>query len=202
MSESNYAGWLPEAAPGGIVRSSVEMEGLSSAMKAPEAAPAPSGSASWLPPSVQRRHHFDDAAEARATRAEERDRADRAEAAADRAVAAYRAAAEARGDSVSAMALATGEGIGRSLQDVLGDAIAAGDREDARSAARDRRQEWLGAGEPSIGRSRDDGWPESSYEADRQIRQADQLHRDLVVYRARHDPFALEAARAKSTAAR
>jgi hypothetical protein len=94
------------------------------------------------------------------------------------------------------MQLATGQDIGRSMPDIFADALAAGDREDARAAAIERRL--AGSGE-FIGVSRSDGWPESPYEADRMLRRADDLHRDLVAVRARHDyAGAVEAARAKS----
>lgn len=146
--------------------------------------------AGWLPPSIARAQRLEDIAEARAERAAERARDDARAAAEDRAVAAYRAAAESRGDVVSALALAQGRDIGRSLGDVLADARAAAENEDARADARDRRQEWMGAAEPSIGRS---SWPSSEYELDRQIQRASDLHRDLVMFMARRNYPAAEA---------
>jgi hypothetical protein len=43
-------------------------------------------------------------------------------------------------------------------------------------------------------------WPESEYQLDRQLRRADELHRDYVAARARYNYGAgIEAARAKSS---
>ncbi len=144
------------------------------------------------------------AAERREARRAEAERQDRAEQAAETALAMYRSQAEARGEVVSAVALARGEIGGRTAAEVLADAQGAADREDARQAARDRREEVCFIDrEPTIHTSRSDGW---EYEFARQLRQAEDLHRALVTYRARHHyPRAAEAARARAgsgTAAR
>jgi hypothetical protein len=153
--------------------------------------------AMWLPPRVARLQEAEDARERRETRREEAERAEAAEAAADKSLSAYRLAAEARGESVSAVALATGEGIGRSMADVFADAVAAADHEDARQGAKAKREAGIEPDHVMVGRS--DGWPESAYQADRQIRRADELHRDLVRYKAaRTYPAAVEAARSKA----
>ena len=142
----------------------------------------------WLPASVQRRMAVEDQAERREARDAEREREARREEAADKTLAAYRAAAEARGEVVSAMALATGQGIGRSIQDVFGDALAASEREDGRAAARQRHEDgdvvYIDR-EPQIQGASRSAWPESEYELNRMLRQADELHRDRVAYVAR-----------------
>jgi hypothetical protein len=178
----------------------------------PDAGPEPSGpdltaaAGSWLPASVQRRIAVEEQAERRLARAADRERQDREESAHERAVGAYRAAAEARGEQVPALAIARGEGLGRSLQDVLGDATAAADHEDARQAARAHREAGLEPAHVEVGRS--DGWPSSSYELDRQLRQADELHHDRIAYRARlasrqgRSAEHIEAERAKADHAR
>ena len=85
----------------------------------------------------------------------------------------------------------------RPVTDVLTDAREAAEDADARSAARDRREELLGFDEGRIGRS--DGWPSTAYAADTMIGRAQQLHSDLLAYRARRNyPAALDAARAKA----
>lgn len=139
--------------------------------------------AGWLPAGVQRRQAVEDQAERREARQAERDRADRQEQAAERALGAYRAAAEARGESIGAVELATGQGLGRGLDDIFSDAIAAADHEDARQAARAHREAGIEPEHIMVGRS--DGWPSSAYEAGRMVRQAGQLHRDLVMTQAR-----------------
>jgi hypothetical protein len=158
----------------------------------------------WLPPRVQRNLIAEAAQEAAAARRAERARDDRADQANDRALAAYRDAAEQR-EYVSAVALATGQQeAGRTLQEVFAGALEASNREDARAAVREARERQgdvpLFVGEGSIGRS---GWPASEYELDRQLRRASDLHRDLVAYQARRNyPAAAEAARAKSAVTR
>jgi hypothetical protein len=154
----------------------------------------------WLPQQVQRRMHAEAVSEARTARRAERERESRHERAEELARAAYREAAEARGEYVSALALASGEVAGRTVAEVLAGALAAAGHEDARSAAREARAAQgevpVVFGEPVIGRS---GWPASEYECARQLERASDLHRDLVVYRARRNyPAAEEAARAKS----
>ena len=142
----------------------------------------------WLPAGVQRRMAVEEQAERREARAAELERAEQAEQAHDKALGAYRAAAEARGETVSALALATGQGIGRSIEDVFADARLAADREDGRAAARRRHEDGdvvFIDREPRIQGASRSSWPSSSYEADRQLRQADQLHRDLVQTQSR-----------------
>jgi hypothetical protein len=139
----------------------------------------------WLPPRVQRAMAAEDAAERREAKRVEAEREMVRDAAHDRALALYRSQAEERGEVVSALAIARGVG-GRSLADVLGDAQAAADREDARQAARDRREDvYYIDQEPVIqGASRSAG-PGSEYELDRQLNQASDLHRDLIAIQAR-----------------
>jgi hypothetical protein len=156
------------------------------------------GAAAWLPARVRRAQAAEDAAERREARRSEAARAEASDAAHDRHLGHYKAACELRGEHVSAMALATGEDIGRSLDDILADAIAAADHEDARQAARAHREAGLEPEHVEVGRS--DGWP---YDLDRQLRQAEDNHRELVALRARLDyPAALEAARARQEAVR
>jgi hypothetical protein len=71
--------------------------------------------------------------------AEEQARADRAEAWRDRNMAMAREQAEARGEVISAIALATGQVRGRTVQDIFRSAIEASARQDAVDAARLRR---------------------------------------------------------------
>jgi pyruvate/2-oxoglutarate dehydrogenase complex dihydrolipoamide acyltransferase (E2) component len=127
---------------------------------------------SWLPPRAVQVIAREEAHERAEARRAEIERADQADQRHESAVAEYRRQAELRGEQLSAVALATGEGLGRSVGDVLEEAAAEADRADARERAREgRNAEWLGAGEPVI-RSRGDGWPESSWEVDRIVRQA------------------------------
>jgi hypothetical protein len=156
------------------------------------------GDAAWLPARVQRRIAAEEHAEAREARRSEAARVEAADAAREKSLGAYRAAAEARGETVSAMALATGEGIGRSMADVFADAIAAADHEDARQAAQARREAGLEPEHVVVGRS---AWPESEYVLDRQVSQLEDNHRELVRWKARLDhAAAIEAARSKSDA--
>lgn len=147
----------------------------------------------FLPPSVQRRQMVEDVREAREAREAERARADREDQAAERGREAFRAAAEARGEHVSVVALAQGQIGGRSLGDIFAGVEAAADREDARQGAAERngRQDW-----GYVGRSE---WPGSEFEASRMVSQAEQNHRDLVAYKARNGyRGAQDAARAKA----
>jgi hypothetical protein len=158
----------------------------------------------WLPLAAQR-NLIHEAAQQRADAARaEKARDARNEAAHEQALQAYRQAAEARGEYVSALELAAGEVTGRTVADVFASALEAAEHEDARAAARERRERQgevpVLVGEPSIGRS---GWPASEYEFDRQLQRASDLHRDFVAYMARRNyPAAAEAARAKSPYAR
>ena len=93
----------------------------------------------WLPESIRRRQALEDAADQRIARAAARERADADERAHDGALQAYRAAAERRGDVFDVLSLATGEGIGRTAEDVFRDMLAISEDEDARAAARDKR---------------------------------------------------------------
>jgi hypothetical protein len=158
----------------------------------------------WLPLAAQRNLIHEAAQQRAEAKRAELERADHADRAHDKALAAYREAAEARGEYVSAVDVAAGRVPGRTVADVFRGALEAGEREDARAAVRDRRAAQgevpLMFGEASIGRS---GWPQSEYELDRQLRRASDLHRDLVAFMARRDyPAAAEAARAKSAYAR
>jgi hypothetical protein len=154
-----------------------------------------------LPAGIQRRMAASDAAEAREGRAAEAEREARREAAHERALTAFRSAAEARGEYVSGVALATGQAGGRSLADIFAGVEAAADREDARlgAAERHQRDDWgyLDGREPQLAAR--SSWPGSEFEASRMIERAEDLHRDLIAYQAgRNYPAALEAARAKS----
>ena len=141
---------------------------------------------SWLPARVQRSIAAEEARERREERDAQRKRDERREQAHDRALGAYRAAAEDRGEVVSAMAIARGEVTGRDINDILGDARAAADREDIRQASRDRREDvhWIDQ-EPTIHGASRSAWPESEWELDRLIRRAQQDHSWFVAYRAR-----------------
>ncbi len=157
----------------------------------------------WLPPSVARRMAAEEQRERREAREAERARQARAEAAQERAVALYAAQAQARGEDLSAMRLASGRGLGRTVEQTLADAIAAADHQDAREAARAKREAGIELAHVEVGHAeagRSDGWPSSSYELERMIREAEGLHRDLVAVRARYDYTAAEeATRAKSS---
>jgi hypothetical protein len=158
------------------------------------------GAAGWLPARVQRAQAAEEAAERREARRAEAARAERAEAAREKSLSAFRAAAELRGEVVSALALAAGEVAGRTLGDIFADARRAGDREDALAASRDRREELVYVDEPVIaGASRSEPLV-SEYALGREIRRAAGLHSDLMAVRARHDYRAAEeAARAKAS---
>jgi hypothetical protein len=96
------------------------------------------------------------------------------------------------------MQLATGQDIGRSLEDIL--TAARGNL--ARDYAPQKPVDERFYAEPVIHASRS-AWPESEYALDRQLRRADELHRDFVAARARyHYPAAEVAARAKQDAVR
>ena len=100
---------------------------------------------SFLPPAVARRALRDDAREARETRLAEAERERLMEERHSRALDTYRAQAEARGEVLDVMALATGQVHGRSIADILEAARLAGDREDLVMAARLHRE---GHGDP------------------------------------------------------
>jgi hypothetical protein len=94
---------------------------------------------------VARRAAQDDAREAIAAKHAEAERELLAEERHSRAMALYCQQAEARGEVVTAMQLATGQVSGRSIADILAAAVAAGDRDDVTTAAKLHR---LGHGEP------------------------------------------------------
>jgi hypothetical protein len=139
------------------------------------------GAPSWLPERIQRAQAIEDQREQREGRAAEAEREGRREVAEDRARMAYRSQAEARGDVVSAVALATGQGLGRTIGDVFTDARAQADIADAREAARQRHEREDG---PAMA-GRSDGWPESRYQLERMVRQAEDNGRWMVAYQTR-----------------
>lgn len=85
------------------------------------------GVPSFLPPGVARRMVHADAQEAIAAKQAEAERELLAEERHSRAMALYCQQAEARGEEISALALATGQVRGRSVQDILTAASAAAD---------------------------------------------------------------------------
>ncbi len=103
------------------------------------------GTPSWLPPGIARRMAQESAREAREAKQAEREQETRREQVRERAMSLYVQQAEARGEVVTAMQLATGQVTGRPIADVFAAAIAAGDRDDVITEARLNR---LGHGEP------------------------------------------------------
>jgi hypothetical protein len=97
------------------------------------------GSPEWLPVGVRRAQEAADRAEARAAAVAESQRAAVVEEARQRSLVAAREAAQLRGEAISAMATVTGEGLGREVGDVFGDALAAAAADDVVSAARASR---------------------------------------------------------------
>jgi hypothetical protein len=172
------------------------------------------GVAAWLPDRVLRAMAVEDAHERAEAKRAQAEQEDRAEAAHDAALALYRRQAEARGEVVSALALATGEDVGRSAADVLTEAAAAADRQDAIQRARERREDgnwcYLDAPEPRIqgAASRAGWWPESEWEVDRLIRQAEDARSWMAGYQMRlasrqgRASEHIEAKRAQAEAAR
>jgi hypothetical protein len=102
------------------------------------------GVAGWLPASVLRAQALEEQAERREARAAERLAGERAEARRSASLAMYAAGCEARGEAVPVMAMARGEVAGRDFADVLADAAAMADRQDAIEAARARRETGTG----------------------------------------------------------
>ena len=98
------------------------------------------GWAAWLPPTAQRELAREDALEAAEARRAEEERQAAAEAWHERNLAMYRAQAEARGEEITAIALAAGRVTGRPIAAVFADAQRAADAQDARDAARARRE--------------------------------------------------------------
>jgi hypothetical protein len=103
------------------------------------------GVPAFLPPAVARRALRDDAAEVREARRAEAERERLAEERHQRALSLAVEQAAQRGEEISAMALATGQVRGRSVEDVLAAASAAADRNDVIAAARLHRE---GHGDP------------------------------------------------------
>lgn len=148
-----------------------------------------------LSASIVRRQAVEDAREAKQEREERQEREMHREQLHEAALVAYRSAAESRGEYVSAVALATGQGGGRTLADIFAGAEAAADQQDARAGAAERngRDDW-----GYVGRS---NWPGSQFELERELGRAEDLHRDFVAYRARTGYQDAESvARAKSDA--
>jgi hypothetical protein len=130
------------------------------------------GGFGWLPAGLQRRMAAEDAAERQAERDAAAEREAVREQKHEAALALYRSQAEARGEVVSAVALATGQVTGRDVNEVLADARAAAEREDARQASRDRREDvHFIDQEPAVHTASRSSWPESEWELDRIIRQ-------------------------------
>jgi hypothetical protein len=98
------------------------------------------GSPSWLPLGVRRAQAAEARAEAQQARAAERVLAERVEARRSADLAMFASEAEARGEYVDPVALATGSVTGHCLADVLAEAAAMAEREDARAEVEERRQ--------------------------------------------------------------
>ena len=92
----------------------------------------------WLPPAAARSVAEAERVCARESRQAEAEREARAESARSRAIESYRAAAELRGEVISPMQLATGAGLGRTVQQIFAEAESQADRMDAREVARMR----------------------------------------------------------------
>jgi hypothetical protein len=100
---------------------------------------------SFLPPAVARRALRDDAREAIEARRAEAEQEARREELRQRALSLYAEQATARGELVSAVALATGQVHGRSIAEILEAGRLAGEREDLVMTARLHRE---GHGDP------------------------------------------------------
>ncbi len=98
------------------------------------------GAADFLPASVLKAQAIEERAERREARDAERQRAEYLEQRHERAVSSWKAMAEERGEMVTAMQIATGEGLGRTLEDVFETSRMLADREDARERARLARE--------------------------------------------------------------
>jgi hypothetical protein len=96
--------------------------------------------AGQLPPRIAAQIAREDAREAVETRRSAEARELAAEQWRDRNMAMAREQAEARGEVISAMALATGQVPGRTVADIFRSALAASEREDAIAAARASRE--------------------------------------------------------------
>jgi hypothetical protein len=97
------------------------------------------GSPCWLPPSVVRAQQLEDIEQAREARQEQQRREARREELHWANLTLAQRQAEARGQFVSVADAARGIGLGRSHADVLAEAEAAADRDDAIHEARARR---------------------------------------------------------------
>jgi hypothetical protein len=106
-----------------------------------------------LPASVIRAQRIEQIAEDKEARAAERERIDNADKRHQEALGTAQQLALMRGEDVSAMAMVTGEGLGRTISDVLQTAAAMADREDAMRAHRDQGPpEFLGFGDVVLAR--------------------------------------------------
>jgi hypothetical protein len=97
------------------------------------------GTPDWLPPRIARRMAQSEAAELRAEREQEAERDQRAERWHERNMTMAREQAERRGEAVSVMDLAAGRVSGRSVADILAEARAATEAEDAAA----ERRAWM-----------------------------------------------------------
>jgi hypothetical protein len=95
----------------------------------------------FLPLATRKALQAEEVREYREAKEAEAERERLAEAHRSANLAMFRDQAEARGEHVSAMALATGQVTGRSIGDIFAEASAAADIADAREAARQRRED-------------------------------------------------------------
>lgn len=93
----------------------------------------------FLPLRTRRALQAEEIREHREAREAEAERERRAEAHRSANLAMFRDQAEARGQHISAMELATGQVAGRTIEDIFAGASAVADMADAREAARERR---------------------------------------------------------------
>jgi hypothetical protein len=97
------------------------------------------GIPAFLPLATRKALQADEIREAREARDAEREREQQAEARRSADLAMFKDQAEARGEHVSALALATGQVAGRTVAEIVTEAAARADIEDARAEARQRR---------------------------------------------------------------
>jgi hypothetical protein len=154
--------------------------------------------AGWLPETTLAALAVEDGRDAAEDARQRREAEARRAAWEDKNEGAFRAHARlAYGEHIAAVDIMNGS-AGKTLQEVL--VRARGNLE--RDYAPQQRADERFYGEARIHASRS-GWPESEYARDRQLRQADEMHRSLVEYQARRDYAGAEArARAKSEAVR
>jgi len=93
----------------------------------------------FLPLATRRALHAEEIREHREAKEAEAERERRAEARRSANLAMFKDMAEARGQHISAMELASGQVAGRTLGDIFAEASAMADMADAREAARERR---------------------------------------------------------------